>query len=115
MMEHTLTGNSDTVVGTWDSCNSYYSNVGSVRQCVSKTEMSVKSAMQGHREEDHLSKKERRLRKKLHGYQWPVGAYFVPIAYLSPFGGFACEDNFWLYKKIFSFLISDHNLLLKYF
>ena len=63
MMEHTLTGNSDSVVGTWDSCNSYYSNVGRVRQCVSNTEMSVKSAMQGHKEEDHLSKKRRRQRR----------------------------------------------------
>lgn len=47
-----------------DTCNAYYSSVGPVTECVSKSEMTVKSAKQGYRDEDHLGKLARRALKK---------------------------------------------------
>ena len=48
----------------YDHCNAYYSNQGTVRECISESVMNVNSAKQGHREHDHLSKKERAKLKK---------------------------------------------------
>ncbi|XP_067944429.1 uncharacterized protein [Watersipora subatra] len=64
-MEHTLKPSTDTINGCWETCDSYYSNKGRVRESVSMKEMTIKSAKQGHRPEDHLSKAERRKLKKL--------------------------------------------------
>jgi len=63
-MEHTLTVPKTGGIVDMDTCNSYYNNVGPVTECVSKSEMTVESAKQGHREQDHLSKLERRFVKK---------------------------------------------------
>ncbi|XP_067944247.1 uncharacterized protein [Watersipora subatra] len=65
LMEHTLMPSTDTISYRWETCDSYYSNKGKVRKSVSKKEMSVRSVTQGHRLEDHLSKAERRKRKKM--------------------------------------------------
>lgn len=65
IMEHTLSlPKSGRHVSSLDTCDSYYSNVGPVKECVSATEMNIKSAKRGHRTRDHLSKKERRALKK---------------------------------------------------
>ena len=48
----------------YDHCNAYYSNQGAVRECISDSVMNINSAKQGHREHDHLSKKERAQLKK---------------------------------------------------
>ncbi|XP_067944271.1 uncharacterized protein [Watersipora subatra] len=64
VMEHRMSVPVFRPIDEWDKCTSYYSNHGAVRQCVSSTEMNVKSAKQGHRDEDHLCKLERREFKK---------------------------------------------------
>ena len=64
-MEHTTGLKSDLCTNhDWERCESYYSNVGHVRESVSRSEMTVTSAKRGYRDEDHLSKLERRALKK---------------------------------------------------
>lgn len=53
-------------LGTWDVCTAYYSNAGPVRERVLQSQrgMPVEHAVRGYREEDHLTKRERRELRK---------------------------------------------------
>jgi len=64
VMEHTMY--SPQLVGIEEllTCDTYCSNRADIPDVVSKSEMTIQQALQGHREEDHLSKLERRAFKK---------------------------------------------------
>ena len=64
VMEHTMYTPKSGWISDLDTCDSYFSNRGPVTECVSKSEMTIEQAKQGHREQDHLSKLERRALKK---------------------------------------------------
>ena len=72
-MEHRLRPSFQSSHDNWDTCESYYSNVGHVRESVSRSEMTVTSAKRGYRDEDHLSKLERRALKKSKQEDWDLG------------------------------------------
>ena len=71
-------------------CNAYYSNQGAVRECISDSVMNVNSAKQGHREHDHLKKKERAQLKKA----WRAGKYECTYNYFKYFHTFMYEVTF---------------------
>ena len=74
----------------YDHCNAYYSNQGAVRECISDSVMNVNSAKQGHREHDHLKKKERAQLKKA----WRAGKYECTYNYFKYFHTFMYEVTF---------------------
>ncbi|KAF6035528.1 hypothetical protein EB796_006161 [Bugula neritina] len=63
VLEHTLSMTNRGDPSMSNTCTGYYSNQGNVRECVSKNEMNIRSAMQGHRPQDHLTRQERRAVK----------------------------------------------------
>lgn len=68
---------------SFDECSAYCTNVGQVREKVG-ARMNIKSVKRGHREQDHLSKRERRLRKRATEVE-PGRRLKIPQTFISTF------------------------------